>query len=89
MIKSNGQLTSNPQTLRSGTEPRWHLSDDGSWIMWRGRRSIWLPPDFRPGPGVSDDSRVSDVSRDGSAIAIGCQTGRVVVLRMSMDVSFP
>ena len=80
MINSNGQSTSNPQIPSSETGPRWGLSGDGSWITWRGRGSIWLPPDFRPG--------VSGVSSDGSAIAIGRSTGRVVVLRMSMDVSF-
>ncbi|KAK3368967.1 hypothetical protein B0T24DRAFT_631222 [Lasiosphaeria ovina] len=60
--------------------PRWDLSGDGSWVTWRGQGSIWLPPDFRP--------QVSDISRDGSAIAIGRPTGHVVVLRMSMDVLF-
>ncbi|KAK0731912.1 quinon protein alcohol dehydrogenase-like superfamily [Lasiosphaeris hirsuta] len=79
--KPNDQLTPNPQTPFSKTGLRWDLSGDGSWVTWRGQRSIWLPPDFRPGN--------SDFSRDGSAIAIGRPTGRVVVLRMSMDVSFP
>ncbi|KAK3349952.1 WD40-repeat-containing domain protein [Lasiosphaeria hispida] len=81
MINSNGQSTSNPQTPFSGTGPRWDLGGDGSWVTWRGQGSIWLPPDFRPG--------VSDISGDGSAIAIGRRTGRVVVLRMSMEASFP
>ncbi|KAK0721143.1 hypothetical protein B0H67DRAFT_536136 [Lasiosphaeris hirsuta] len=81
MIQPNSQMTSNEQTPSNGIRPRWDLSGDGSWITWRGRGSIWLPPDFRPGE--------SDVSRDGSAIAIGRPTGRVVILRMSMDVSFP
>ncbi|KAK3364018.1 hypothetical protein B0T25DRAFT_587633 [Lasiosphaeria hispida] len=81
IIKPNGQMTANTQTPSSGIRPRWDLSGDGSWITWRGRGSIWLPPDFRP--------VISDVSRDGSAIAIGCPTGRVVILRMSMDVPFP
>ena len=81
MIKPNDQLTSNPQTPFSKTGPRWDLSSDGSWVTWRGQGTMWLPPDFRP---VG-----SDVSRDGSAIVIGCLTGRVVVLRMSLDVSFP
>ncbi|KAK0719663.1 hypothetical protein B0H67DRAFT_642995 [Lasiosphaeris hirsuta] len=81
MIKSNGQMTSNARALSSRTRPRWDLSGDGSWVTWRGQGSIWLPPDFRP-------SR-SDISKDGSAVAIGCPTGRVVILRMSMDVPFP
>jgi len=77
---SSGQLTSNLQTPSSRTGPKWDISGDSSWVMWRDRGSLWLPPDFRP---IS-----SDVSRDGSAITIGCTTGRVVVLRMSMDVLF-
>jgi WD40 repeat protein len=76
-IGPNGDLTSSLRTPSSGTGPSWALSGDSSWITWRGRGSIWLPPDFRPG--------VSDVSKDGSAIAIGCSTGRVVSLRMSID----
>ncbi|KAK3346917.1 hypothetical protein B0T25DRAFT_290788 [Lasiosphaeria hispida] len=65
----DGSQITNLEAPSSGTRPRWGLSDDGSWVTWRGRGSIWLPPDFRPG--------VSEVSRDGSAIAIGCPTGRV------------
>jgi WD40 repeat protein len=55
---------------------RWcNLSDKGSCVIWRGRKAIWLPPDVRPG--------VSAVSRDGSAIALGCPTGRMVIMGIS------
>jgi len=64
----------------NGIKLGWDLSGDGSWITWCGRGAIWLPPDFRP--------EESDVSRDGSAIAIGCRTGRMVVMRMSLNVLF-
>jgi len=64
----------------NGIKLGWDLSGDGSWITWCGRGAIWLPPNFRP--------EESDVSRDGSAIAIGCQTGRIVVMRMSLNMPF-
>jgi len=81
MIKADEHLTLNPQPPFSKIGLKWGLSNDGSWVTWRGQGTIWLPPDFRPGE--------SDISRDGSTIAISCPTGRVVILRMSMDVSFP
>jgi len=45
------------------------LSSDGSWIMYNNRGVLWLPPDFRP--------VCSAVS--GSTVAIGCNSGRVLV----------
>ncbi|KAH6976720.1 hypothetical protein EDB80DRAFT_899880 [Ilyonectria destructans] len=80
VIDSNGQLPSAQRSTSNGTKLRWDLGGDCSWVSWCGRKAIWLPPDFRPGQ--------LDVSRDGSAIAIGCPTGRMVVMRMSLDVPF-
>jgi WD40 repeat protein len=80
VVGSNDRLPSAQRPAHTGTNSRWNLSGDGSWVTWCGRGAIWLPSDFRPG--------VSDVSRDGSAIAIGCPTGRVMIMRMSLDVPF-
>ncbi|PKS07831.1 hypothetical protein jhhlp_006439 [Lomentospora prolificans] len=77
-LESEDQLPSDQGSVCNVTKLQWDLSRDGSWIIWRSRRTIWLPPDFRPGR--------SDISRDGSAIAIGRPTGRVVVIRMSLDM---
>ncbi|RYP12752.1 hypothetical protein DL767_011135 [Monosporascus sp. MG133] len=77
MIESNDQV---PSDQRFGSKRTWNLNGDGSWITWCGRGAIWLPLDCRAGR--------SDVSSDGSAIAIGTPTGRMVVMRMSLDVPF-
>ncbi|KAH6648991.1 WD40-repeat-containing domain protein [Truncatella angustata] len=79
-IMSSDQQRSDQGSASGRTKPEWGLNGDGSWITRCGRRTIWLPLDFRPGP--------SDVSRDGSSITIGCPTGHVVVIRMSPDVPF-
>ncbi|KAH7175761.1 WD40-repeat-containing domain protein [Dactylonectria macrodidyma] len=80
VIESNDQLLSARRSTSNGTKLMWDLDGDRSWITWCGRKAIWLPPDFRPGQ--------SDVSRDGSAIAIGSLTGRMVIMRMSLNVPF-
>ena len=72
-------MPADEQFLSAGITPGWGLSGNG-WITWCDRETIWLPPDFRPG--------VSDISKDRSAIVIGRITGRVVVLRMSLDLPF-
>lgn len=80
MINSNGQLLSAQRSTSNGTKLRWDLGGDCSEVSWRGQKAIWLPPDFRP--------RESDVSRDGSAIAIVRPTGRMMIMRMSLNVPF-
>jgi WD40 repeat protein len=79
-IRSNNQTSSSQGSALDGAESEWGLNGDGSWITWRGRGAIWLPPGFR--------STQSDFSTDGATIAIGCSTGRVVVIRMSLHLPF-
>ena len=80
VVESNDQLPSDQQPASNGKELKWGLNRDGSWITWYGRGTIWLPPDFRPGQ--------SDVSKNGSTIAIGRRTGRMVIMRMALNVPF-
>ncbi|GJC77672.1 vegetative incompatibility protein HET-E-1 [Colletotrichum liriopes] len=67
--------------LTDGTEiprsNRYAVSDDKMWITRNSVNLLWLPPEYRP--------IVSAVM--GSAVAIGCGTGQVLVLRFSEDES--
>jgi len=51
------------------------FSTDGSWVTWRGRNLLWLPAEFRP--------VCSAVC--GSAVVIGCSSGRVIVIGFSPE----
>ncbi|KAH6999391.1 hypothetical protein EDB80DRAFT_687507 [Ilyonectria destructans] len=46
-------------------------SKDNCWITWNGANLLWLPPDYRPIRTASD----------GVTVALGCSSGRLVVLR--------
>ncbi|KAH7114738.1 WD40-repeat-containing domain protein [Dactylonectria estremocensis] len=47
------------------------ISEDECWIMWKEKRLLWLPAPYRPG--------YSTVS--GSSVTIGCNSGRVIIIR--------
>ena len=51
------------------------ISPDGCWIMWRGVNLLLLPEECRQGR----------TAVAASGLAIGCSSGRVVVLRFSSD----
>ncbi|KKO98596.1 hypothetical protein THAR02_09295 [Trichoderma harzianum] len=51
------------------------LSSDETWIMKDNKPLIWLPPEYRP--------NVSAVF--GPTVAIGCMSGRVLIMRFSID----
>ncbi|KAF3215340.1 hypothetical protein TWF191_009319 [Orbilia oligospora] len=57
------------------------LSKDRDWITWNGKDVLWLPVEYR---SEYDDEYI--VSED--AIAIGCQSGRVLILTFSSSI-FP
>ncbi|KAF3152699.1 hypothetical protein TWF569_002998 [Orbilia oligospora] len=57
------------------------LSKDRDWITWNGKDVLWLPVEYR---SEYDDEYI--VSED--AIAIGCQSGRVLILNFSSS-NFP
>ncbi|KEZ42692.1 Uncharacterized protein SAPIO_CDS5949 [Scedosporium apiospermum] len=51
------------------------FSTDSCWVTWHGKNLLWLPAEFRP--------VCSAVA--ASAVAIGCSSGRVVVMSFSSD----
>ncbi|KAI9731430.1 MAG: hypothetical protein M1818_007820 [Claussenomyces sp. TS43310] len=48
-----------------------------SWITWNGQNLLWLPPEFR--------ARTYDVSHTGLTLAIGCSSGKVLVVGVFME----
>ncbi len=48
------------------------LGISGPWVIWNSQNLLWLPPSFR--------ATTSDVSLNGSTLAIGCQTGKVFII---------
>lgn len=49
-----------------------------SWITWNSRSLLWIPPSF--------GAYASDVSHTGSTLAIGCASGRVLIIGVSPDI---
>ncbi|KAL2020054.1 hypothetical protein VTK56DRAFT_8957 [Thermocarpiscus australiensis] len=49
------------------------LSSNGTWITYQGENLLWLPPEYRPSS--------SDIS--GTAMSIGCPSGRVLIFTFS------
>lgn len=69
---------------RRGARPTWSpvdISLDGRWITWNGRKLIFLPAKFRP------TYRLSPCLVQGLCVVIGCESGQVVLFRLSKDVS--
>ncbi|KAI9834042.1 MAG: hypothetical protein M1819_003327 [Sarea resinae] len=52
------------------------LGISNSWITWNTERLLWLPLDYRPAS--------TDISR--STVAIGCSSGRVLIIAFSSAV---
>ncbi|RKK24130.1 hypothetical protein BFJ66_g15940 [Fusarium oxysporum f. sp. cepae] len=66
---------------RAGPVMPWQSSEapilactDSTWVMAAGKDLLWLPPECRNG----------QVAVSGSTVVIGCQSGRVVLLGISM-----
>ncbi|KAL6904131.1 hypothetical protein GGI43DRAFT_311637 [Trichoderma evansii] len=59
--------------LRGFCHSDWGISTDGVWIVKDGKRMLWLPPDYR----------MMAKAQVGSTIAIGCRSGRVLVMKFS------
>jgi WD40 repeat protein len=69
-------------TENAGREIRrqgYGVDADSGWVMWNSDKMLWLPPAYRP------DSTAVLLPEPGastpSTIALGCRSGRVVVLR--------
>ena len=52
------------------------LSFDGPWIRWNEHNLLWLPPDYRPFSSTTSSS-------SSSTVAIGCRSGRVLMIGFS------
>ncbi|EXL90225.1 hypothetical protein FOIG_16513 [Fusarium odoratissimum NRRL 54006] len=55
------------------SHPGYGISTDGVWVVKDGMDMLWLPPEYRP-------ERSAVV---GSTVAIGCPSGRVLVMKFS------
>jgi WD40 repeat protein len=73
-------LTRDSQS-RAGSPMSWQSSEiprlacqDCTWVTAAGKDLLWLPPECRNGR----------VAVSGSTVVIGCQSGRVLVLGISM-----
>ncbi|KAK4148427.1 putative WD domain protein, partial [Chaetomidium leptoderma] len=51
------------------------LSEDNVWVTWGSHKVLWLPPSYRPGK--------SDTI--ASTVAIGCPSGRILLLAFSFS----
>ncbi|KAM5353453.1 hypothetical protein ACJ41O_000103 [Fusarium nematophilum] len=60
-------------TLRGVRHSGWGISTDGVWIVKDGKGMLWLPP----------ECRVMESVVMGSTVAIGCRSGRVLVMKFS------
>src|SRR5579859_3270548 len=56
------------------------LSSDRSWITWHGLNVLWLPLEYRP--SLRSCSAIS-----GTTVAIGCASGRVLIIGFLPTVS--
>ncbi|KAJ6017959.1 hypothetical protein N7451_001338 [Penicillium sp. IBT 35674x] len=71
---ATASLVCSPQQVGFG------LSECGSWITYNGVNMLALPFDY--GPSCSSAMAVS-----GSTVALGCVTGRIMILKFSKDMS--
>ncbi|KAL3584451.1 hypothetical protein FPOAC2_14231 [Fusarium poae] len=60
-------------TLRGVRRSGWGISTSGAWIVQDGKEMLWLPPDYRE----------VETAVAGSTVAIGCRSGRVLVMKFS------
>ncbi|KAH7207377.1 WD40-repeat-containing domain protein, partial [Fusarium oxysporum] len=60
-------------TLQSVRHSSWGISTDSVWIVKDGKGMLWLPPEYR----------VMKSAVVGSTVAIGCHSGRVLLMKFS------
>jgi WD40 repeat protein len=73
-ISGGLQSHAEPAMLRQSSEAPILACTDGTWITATGQDLLWLPPECRNG----------EVAISGSTVVVGCQSGRVLVLGISM-----
>ena len=69
------------------------LNPEGTWVTSKGQNILWLPSEYRPSPYCMDSIHV--YNREGktvrdhpvavreNTVAIGCASGRVVIIQFS------
>ena len=77
-VNTAGFLTLPISSQEGGKSDRKGLGISGPWVIWNNQNLLWLPPGFR--------GHNSDISYTGSTLAIGCPTGRVFVIGVSMNI---
>ncbi|KAI8710605.1 NACHT domain-containing protein [Fusarium sp. LHS14.1] len=53
----------------------WDFSSDGCWIMWKDRKVLWVPPEYRP----------VAFSRELNGLTFRCLSGRILTIGFSPD----
>ncbi|PTD01268.1 Vegetative incompatibility protein HET-E-1 [Fusarium culmorum] len=74
VLSGDSQTYAEPAMLQQSLEVPVLTCTDGTWITVAKTILLWLPPECRNG----------EVAVSGSTVAIGCQSGRVLVLGISM-----
>jgi hypothetical protein len=78
LVTEIGSIILGPPPSHSIQEANWSaycLEWDGSWITWNGNRILWIPPEYRPSSSMIRENTV----------AIGCPSGRVILIRFLPD----
>jgi WD40 repeat protein len=74
VLSGGSQTHAKPAMLRQSLEAPILTGTDGTWITVAKTVMLWLPPECRNG----------EVAVSGSTVVIGCRSGRVLVLGISM-----
>ncbi|KAK4071258.1 uncharacterized protein Triagg1_6289 [Trichoderma aggressivum f. europaeum] len=74
----NVDFTSGTQSLmqsRAACLTNYNISPDGEWVMRQSEKLLWLTPEYRPGHAAIYKSQ----------IAIGSESGNVIILNLSVS----
>jgi WD40 repeat protein len=74
--------SSSLQCRRRDMPPSWspvRIVDDGSWILWNNKKTVFLPTEFRP--AYASSTWMCRVQ--GRSAVIGSQSGQVLLFRFS------
>ncbi|OBS20594.1 hypothetical protein FPOA_06947 [Fusarium poae] len=74
VLSSSSQPHAEPAILQQSSEAPILACTDGTWITAAVKDLLWLPPEYRSGK----------VAVSGSSVVVGCRSGRVLVLGISM-----
>jgi hypothetical protein len=75
---TGAEAPQNSQESQGLRQYSYGLSLDKSWITLHGLKVLWLPSEYRPTP-----FRNSSYTTVQSTVAIGCPSGRVIIISFS------